>query len=347
MLTNGTDEVSALVLDPGFATTRAGFAGEDTPKSVVPTYYGVLSKNGSNKLLFGENDLHTPLPDLEILNPLAGCGTEDWVEDWDTAVKLWEYSITSRLTGPRASDPRKNGLNDENGEMDVDMDGVDDLEKPMEDNPLLMTEPGKTTVKSRERATENAMENWGVPAFWLGRSGVLAAFSAGKSTALVIDIGASGTQVTPVIEGQILKKGVRTSPLGGNWISNQIRIMFSTSQTPVPLVPHYMVQSKVAVEAGQPSAAIYRKFDKPPSQSFRQWEEERILTEFKESVVQVWEQGRLNAPVPGGTNEDVAKSWPGRPFEMPDGWNQVFGGERYRPSEGLFDENMAFVVCSK
>jgi actin-related protein 4 len=175
VLIGNADEVSALVLDPGYATTRAGFAGEDTPKSVVPTYYGVLSKNGSTKLLFGENDLHTPLPDLEIQNPLAGCGTEDWVEDWDTAVKLWEYSITSRLTGPRASDPRKNGLNDENGEMEIDTDAVDDLEKPMEDNPLLMTEPGKTSVKSREKATENAMENWGVPAFWLGRSGVLAA----------------------------------------------------------------------------------------------------------------------------------------------------------------------------
>jgi actin-related protein 4 len=168
--------VSALVLDPGYATTRAGFAGEDTPKSVVPTYYGALSKGGSEKLLFGENDLHTPLPDLEIRNPLAGSGTEDWVEDWDTAVKLWEYTITSRLTGPRPSDPSKNGLNESlNGDGDVDMDGVEDQEKPMADNPLLMTEPGKTSVKSREKAIENAMENWGVPAFWLGRSGVLAA----------------------------------------------------------------------------------------------------------------------------------------------------------------------------
>jgi actin-related protein 4 len=122
--------------------------------------------------------------------------------------------------------------------------------------------------------------------------------------------------------------------------------MFSTSQPIVPLVPHYMVQSKVPVEAGQPSAAVYRKFDKPPSESFRQWEEERILTEFKESVVQVWDQqNRLSTPIgSGGTNEDIAKSLPGRPFEMPDGWNQVFSGERYRPSEGLFDENMAFVV---
>ncbi|TID14219.1 actin-like protein-like protein 6A [Venturia nashicola] len=336
----GGDEVSALVLDPGYSTTRAGFAGEDTPKSVVPTYYGFLSNNGDHKLLFGENDLHTPLSNLDIRNPLAESGSEDWVNDWDTAAKLWEYSITSRLTGPRPSDPKTNGLNDTNGDADVEMEGVDEYEKPMADSPLLMTEPGKTSIKSREKAIENAMENWGVPAFWLGRSGVLAAFSAGKATALVIDIGASGIQVSPVNEGLILKKGVRSSPLGGNWMSKQIRILFATQQTVVPLVPHYMVKSKISVEAGQPSQATYRQFEKPPSNSFRQWEEERVLTEFKESVVQVWEQpGRLKA----GGNEERARNCPNRPFEMPDGWNQVFGAEKFFPAEGLFDADAALV----
>lgn len=123
--------------------------------------------------------------------------------------------------------------------------------------------------------------------------------------------------------------------------------MFAASQPLVPLVPHYLVQSKVPVEAGQPSSAIYRKFEKQPTDSFRQWEEERVLTEFKESVVQVWDQqGRLSTPLPGGsTNEDIAKTWPGRPFEMPDGWNQVFMADRFKPAEGLFDENVAFTVC--
>ena len=165
-------------------------------------------------------------------------------------------------------------------------------------------------------------------------------FASGKATALVIDIGSSGIQVSPVIEGLILKKGVRSSPLGGNWMSSQIRIMFATQQPLVPLVPHYMVQSKITVEAGQPSQATYRQFEKPPTSSFRQWEEERVLTEFKESVVQVWDQnGRLK----NGVNEERAKSFPNRPFEMPDGWNQVFGAERFFPVEGLFDENAALV----
>jgi actin-related protein 4 len=175
------DEVAALVLDPGYSTTRAGFAGEDTPKSIVPTSYGVLTSPDQPRTLFGENALHTPLPNLDIRNPLAGITNEEWVSDWDTAAKLWEYSITSRLTGPRQGDPRTNGLNEEaNGDADMEgvegVEGVEDAEKPMSDNPLLMSEPGKTSAKSREKAIQIAMEDWDVPAFWLGRTGVLSAY---------------------------------------------------------------------------------------------------------------------------------------------------------------------------
>lgn len=172
---DATDEVSAIVLDPGYATTRAGFAGEDVPKSVVPTYYGVHSQDGERRYLFGENSVHEPLPKLEIRNPLAGEGAEDWVSDWDTATRLWEYSITSRLISPRPTHPLKNGLNGAlNGEGDVDMSGTEDAERPLAENPLLMTEPGISSQKSREKITEIAFEDWSAPAFWLGRSGALA-----------------------------------------------------------------------------------------------------------------------------------------------------------------------------
>lgn len=59
--------------------------------------------------------------------------------------------------------------------MEVDENGADDAEKPLAEAPLLMTEPGWNSVKSREKYIEIAMEDWGVPAFWLGRTGVLAA----------------------------------------------------------------------------------------------------------------------------------------------------------------------------
>ena len=104
------------------------------------------------------------------MNPKDGT-----VDDWDTATKLWEYAITSRLTGAKPGDPDKNGLNDKSINVDVKMEGIEDQEKPLEENPLLMTETGWNTGKNRERGIEIAIENWGCPAYWVARSGVLAA----------------------------------------------------------------------------------------------------------------------------------------------------------------------------
>ena len=148
---------------------RAGFAGEDVPKSVVPSYYGVLPTDSGNKILFGDNSIHTPLPRISIRNVMSKEGT---VEDWDTAANLWEYAITSRLTNAKPSLLAHNGLNDTEND-DVNMEGVEEQEKPLRDNPILMTEAGWNAGKDRERGIEIAMENWGSPAFWLARNGVL------------------------------------------------------------------------------------------------------------------------------------------------------------------------------
>ncbi|KAH0023834.1 Actin/actin-like protein, partial [Aureobasidium melanogenum] len=112
----------------------------------------------------------------------------------------------------------------------------------------------------------------------------------------------------------------------------------------VSLTPHYMVKSKSPVDAGQAPNASYVKFDVPPTDSFRKNEEERIFTSFKESMVQVWQgPGKLDLTDGMGNhvNVDTVKTLPPRPFEMPDGWNQVFGIERFRVAEGLFDAKAA------
>ncbi|KAI9788556.1 MAG: NuA4 histone acetyltransferase subunit [Peltula sp. TS41687] len=339
----GGDEISALVLDPGYSSVRAGFAGEDVPKSVVPSHYGYIDRTSgqvSQRLLFGDNAIHTPAPNMTIRNPMATDGT---VEDWDTAKALWEYAITSRLTNHKQTHPAMNGLNDQ---LDVEMkdaiEVVEEQEKPLEEHPLLMSEMGWNPSKAREKSIEIAMEDWGCPAFWLARNGVLSAFAGGKASALVIDVGASNLSVTPVHDGLILRKGIMRSNLAGDFVSQQVRLLLSTSQPPVPLTAHYLVASKTPVDAGVPANATYRKFAFEPHESFRRLQEERVITEFKESVVQIWGgPGRLSGGQPGTTNEELVRGLPGRPFEMPDGWNQVFGAERFRIAEGIFDAKMA------
>ncbi|KAI9670235.1 MAG: NuA4 histone acetyltransferase subunit [Alyxoria varia] len=329
------DEIAAIVLDPGYSVTRAGFAGEDTPKSVLPSYYGHL-QDGST--VFDDSAVHNPTPGMEIRNHM---NTDSTVNDWDIAEKLWYYSITSRLTGRKQTSPLRNGLNDPppQGE-DQEMEDAEEQENPLAETPLLMTEPGWNPPKNREKTIEIALEKWGAPAFWLGREGVLAAFSSGKPSSLVIDLGASSTSVTPVHDGLMLKKGTLRSPLAGNWVSDQLRMIFSQSNPQVNITPHYMISSKTPVDAGTPAQATYRSFANPPHESFYRLQQERVLTEFKETCVQVWNPHKQGSSLAQNV-EHIKTQDQGRPFEFPDGWNNVFSVDRYRAVEGLFDENAA------
>ena len=107
---------------------------------------------------------------MEIRNPYNSDGI---VEEWETASKLWEYAITSRLTGARQTPAGRNGLNDENGDVDMEME--EEEGSALAEYPLLMSEAPWNPTKAREKTMEIAMEEWGVPAFFLAKNGQLAA----------------------------------------------------------------------------------------------------------------------------------------------------------------------------
>ncbi|ODA76093.1 hypothetical protein RJ55_08376 [Drechmeria coniospora] len=337
----GGDEVSALVLDPGYCSTRAGYAGEDVPKSILPSFYGHVTSEPQRDL-FGDECL-IPRADFEVRNYM---NKDSVVEDWEVASKMWEHMLVNRLQPERPTPPSKNGLNDDvkdkddkDGEGDVHMEEAESLEKPLQESPVLMTEAPWNTAKSREKAIELIMENWGCPAFWLSRTPVLAAFGAGKATALVIDVGGSNTSVTAIHDGMVLKRSIQRSPVGGLWLSSQIRSLWETSEPKVNLVPTFMVENKTAVDALAPAQARLRDFSYPISSSFRAYEDERVITEFKESVVEVWRgPGRYSAP----GNEEYIKTQPGRVFEMPDGYNQMWREQRFKATEGMWDETSGY-----
>ena len=325
------DEVSALVLDPGYSSTRAGFAGEDTPKSIIPTYYAYADSKAS----FGDHVIDLPREDVSIRNPI---GKDGVVEDWDMAEALFKHSFAAKLTGARPNKALQDWLNDPAAVPNLQqaMQDAVDTEKCLEDHPLFMTEPSWNPVKAREKITEIAIESWGTPAFYLGRGGVMAAFANGRPSALVVDVGAANISITPVHDGMILKKGVQRSNLAGNFVSSQVRNMFAANQPqPITITPHYLLKSKQPVDAGQPANVIFRSFPqgfKPPHESFRRYQEEKTLLEFKEMTVQCW-----TGPSPLLASEEAARAAPGKPFEFPDGYNQLFSAERFRLAEPLFD----------
>lgn len=78
-----TDEVSALVLDIGTSSLRAGYAGDDTPKAIIPSSYGYVPPSydgddtmgdgvtGKVKSYFGQSGPSIWRPNMQIGNPLT------------------------------------------------------------------------------------------------------------------------------------------------------------------------------------------------------------------------------------------------------------------------------------
>ncbi|KAJ1652168.1 NuA4 histone acetyltransferase subunit [Dispira simplex] len=318
------DEVSALVLDIGGSCVRAGYAGDDTPKVVLPSWVGCLQgetqdtpvvENGQDstkpsteadamevdeaktipksttKYLVGDGETSAWRPHMELKNPLQ----DGLVNDWDLYEQIWHACFNKQLR----VDPRE--------------------------NPLFVTEASWNTPTLREKLIELAFETFEFPAFYVSKDAVLSAFASGRSTAVVLDCGGTTTSAVAVYDGYMLKQGQNYSNVAGDFISEQIlyQVQKDSGQ---PLVPRYQVASKKPVELGQPADAVLRnRPDTHPSYHHRM--QLQTLHEYKETVCQVSE-----FPY----QEDALAARPQKPFEFPDGFNVQVGIERYRLPEILF-----------
>ncbi|KAI0303141.1 actin-like protein Arp4p [Russula brevipes] len=175
MVQYGGDEVSALVLDIGSSTLRAGYAGDDTPKAIIPTSYGFVpvTRDGDVPMSEASTEAEPASPKEESKLYLGQHGPSVWREGMQIGNPMSEGLITDFKVVPPS---------------------------------VLVTEPAWNTPVNRERMAEIMFEEFQVPAFYIANTGVLNAFAAGKGSALVIDIGQSTASVTPVVDGFVLRK---------------------------------------------------------------------------------------------------------------------------------------------
>ena len=67
--------------------------------------------------------------------------------------------------------------------------------------PVLMSEKPFNSSKKRQKMSEIMFEKYESPALFLSKDSVLSSYACGKTTGLVVDIGAGGTVIAP---GRIL-----------------------------------------------------------------------------------------------------------------------------------------------
>ncbi|KAL8474842.1 hypothetical protein ACS0TY_031316 [Phlomoides rotata] len=203
----GGDEVSAIVVDLGSHTCKAGYAGEDAPKAVFPSVVGSIDEmetddadnseknsgtapdsksRGKHKFYVGSQDLGFRRDHMEVLAPVK----DGIVVDWDMVENIWDHALRKCLL----IDPKE--------------------------HPMLLAEQCSNTQQQREKTAEIMFEKYQVPALFLAKNAVLTSFASGRSTALVVDCGGGSTTVAPVHDGYVLQKAVATSPIGGDLLTD-------------------------------------------------------------------------------------------------------------------------------
>lgn len=195
----GGDEIGALVFDPGHQSLRVGYAQEDTPKAEIPAVVGEetiaasldletkpsnnisSSKNCRSKIFklnktsnaFLRTDskhyidttfLNVPRSNMEIQTYMK----DGMIDNWDLFEKVLNYTYAKVVSSKS------------------------------EYHPVLFSEASWNVRTNREKLTELMFEKYNVPAFFVVKNAVLAAFANGRATALVVDSGATHTSAIPV-----------------------------------------------------------------------------------------------------------------------------------------------------
>jgi actin-like protein 6B len=172
-------------------------------------------------------------------------------------------------------------------------------------------------------------EKYNVPAFFLVKNAVLAAFANGRATALVVDSGATHTSAIPVHEGYVLTQAVVKSPLGADYLSMQCQKHLDALG--IDLTLGYEISGKDVVKERDPPRYTKRAIPENLTKSWEQYMTRLMLQDFQASIVQV-----LESPF----DERIASQIPAAHHEFPTGYHQDFGSERFKLAESLFDHTM-------
>lgn len=301
--------MAAIVLDPGSQSTRIGYAGEEQPRIITPSYVRLDSISSDSMDLDVEEDSKRPkikrrtnirFDESAINYPKSGTELKSivkdgMIEDWDSAIEQWDY-LFERLN--------------------VNFD----------EQPLLLTEPVWNTVQNRTKSLEVALEQFQFPGFYLASNPTCVAFAQGRPSALVVDVGHDIVSVTPVVDGMCLTKTALKTHYAGAFTSNQLKLRLNAINEDI--IPRYKVKSKVFTKVNEKPNWIPNNFENI-TQSYDDYQLERTLHEIKESIIKV--------PSDPLSADNLDTEFTERSFELPNGHAFEFSKERFEVGDSLFD----------
>ena len=89
-----------------------------------------------------------------------------------------------------------------------------------------------------------------MPAIFIGKAPVLAAFSCGRSTAIIVDSGHKQTTATPVHDGFALQKCIIKHDIGGAYLTSELLSLLER-QRKIEINPRYSFKKRLFNNGGQ------------------------------------------------------------------------------------------------
>jgi actin-related protein len=92
------NEFPTIVIDNGSGMMKVGFAGDEEPRSVLPSVVGEQKYNqkndeGSNKETFIGNEAYAKSENLNLKYPIE----HGIVNNWDDIEKIWNHAFYNEL----------------------------------------------------------------------------------------------------------------------------------------------------------------------------------------------------------------------------------------------------------
>lgn len=351
------DETGSFIGEIGSHSCRFGYGGEDNPKLVVPSCVAdknqlatsCLSERVASQVL--EPILRMPEIENQKNEPLTDPSTflrqGDLVQDWDHLQVAWNSGMDvlkakDKLKHTKGGTPYSTIINNPKSEEGKCI------------HPIMAITPGFTQFQGygpkfcasvrREqyvKYTEIMMESIEATSLFLAPAPMLAAFSVGRQTALVVDVGAGGCRVTPVVDGHLLQWSQRRNGRGGDWLGQVA--WKAMLEEKLPIKPRYQIRS--------PSC-------KPKSPLFHNWAVQDLMYELRtDPSVGLESMVNTSSRVPFTDYSSPPPAYPGSPaptapsgFELPDGTlidlSTPFGKDLARIPELLFTETTPFSSSS-